>query len=160
MSTYNEQMQKYVAEYRADGGEWPTTSREMAAWIINKGLWKPQSSELISICAEQLARAMREEYVIDPQGRKVRSKHAARIQQTVLWDDIRTASREHMVIAFQQRRQQIVGDCHQLKLDLDSYNENKNDGKPIQMVFDFTEDLNELESESKSLAELKAVKVS
>ena len=159
MSTYNEQMQKYVTEYRADGGEWPATSREMAAWIINKGLWKPQSSELISICAEQLSRAMREEYIIDPQGRKVRSKHAARIHQTVLWDDIRIASRGHMVLSLQQRRQQIVGDCHQLKLDLDSYNENKNDGKPIQMIFDFTEDLNELEAGTKTMPEPKAVKV-
>ena len=66
----------------------------------------------------------------------------------VLWDDIRTASREHMQIAFQQRRQQIVGDCHQLKLDIDSYNENKNEGRPIKMVFDFTDDLSELEIEN------------
>jgi len=147
MATYNEQMQKLVGEYRAQGETWPATSHEMAVWIINHELWKPQKSEVINICAEQLARAMREEYIIDPQGRKVRAKHAARIEQTVLWDDIRTATRKHMQIALQQRRQQIVGDCHQLKLDLDSYNENKNDGKLIQMIFDFTEDLAELETE-------------
>ena len=32
-----------------------------------------------------------------------------------------------------------------LKLDVDSYNENFNTSVPIQMVFDFTEDLEELE---------------
>ena len=51
-----------------------------------------------------------------------------------------------MAIAFQQRRQQIVGDCRQLKADTDSYNENNNTGKPIQMVIDFTDDLAELEA--------------
>lgn len=105
--------------------------------------------KFINICAEQLARAMREEYIVDPQGRRVRAKHAARIKQAVLWDDIRTASREHMQIALQQRRQQIVGDCHQLKLDVESYNENRNYDTPIQMVFDFTIDLIEMEMEKK-----------
>lgn len=60
--------------------------------------------------------------------------------------DIRTAGRQHMQIAFQQRRQQIVGDCRQLKADVDSYNENKNDGKPIRIIFDFTLELVELEA--------------
>jgi hypothetical protein len=96
--------------------------------------------------AEQLSRAMREEYIVDEQGRTVRAKHAARYKQSVLWEDIRTAPREHMEIAFQQRRQQIVGDCRQLKTDADSFNDNSNPGLPIQMVFDFTDDLAELEA--------------
>jgi hypothetical protein len=48
-----------------------------------------------------------------------------------------------MEIAFQQRRQQILGDCRQLKTDVDSYNDNYNDAEPLQMVFDFTDDLAE-----------------
>ncbi len=51
-----------------------------------------------------------------------------------------------MEIAFQQRRQQIVGDCRQLKTDADSFNDNSNPGSPIQMIFDFTDDLAELEA--------------
>ena len=46
--------------------------------------------------------------------------------------------------AFAQRREQIVNDCRQLRTDVDSYNENLNTELPIQMVFDFTDDLNEL----------------
>jgi hypothetical protein len=61
-----------------------------------------------------------------------------------LWADIRTASRRHMQISFQGRRQQIVGDCKQLKTDVDSYNQNANDGAPIQMIFDFTLDIEEM----------------
>ena len=142
-------MQRIVRDYRADGQEWPATTREIAVWAISRKRWEPQRSALIDQCAEHLARAMREEYITDPQGRTVRAKHAARIkrdaQQLVLWADIRTASRQHMEIAFQQRRQQIVGDCRQLKVDVDSYNENGNRGTAIQMIFDFTDDLAELE---------------
>ena len=91
---------------------------------------------------------MREEYITHPQGRRVRAKHAARFmqgeKQITFWGDIRTASREHMDVAFKQRREQIVGDCRQLKTDVDSYNENENDAGPIQMIFDFTLDLEEL----------------
>jgi hypothetical protein len=88
---------------------------------------------------------MREEFYTDPQGRRVRSKHVARVRsegrQLFLWDDHRTASRSHMEIALKQRRRQIVGDCQQLKNDCDSYNENHADTKPIMLSFDFTRDV-------------------
>jgi len=53
-----------------------------------------------------------------------------------------------MHVALQQRRSQIVGDCKQLKTDTDSYNENENAGEPIQMVLDFTRDVEEAEAEA------------
>ena len=63
----------------------------------------------------------------DSKGRRVRVKHPAKMwldgEQTVLWDDIRTAPRLHMQVAFQNRRQGIVSDCRQLKADCDSYND-------------------------------------
>ena len=147
--TYNEQLQTIVRRYIGDGHPWPATTRQIASWAINNKLWAPQRAIVINQCAEQLARAMREEYIRDPQGRTVRAKHAARVErkgeQLVLWADIRTAPRGHLEIAFKQRRQQIVGDCRQLKLDVDSFNENRSFSEPIQMSFDFTTDLLELE---------------
>lgn len=148
MSVYNEQLQNIVTQYTRSGLDWPATTRQIAAWAIQQSLWKPQPSAFIDQCAELLARAMREEYIVDPQGRTVRAKHAARTEregkQLMLWADIRTAPQGHMEIAFQQRRQQVVGDCRQLKVDVDSYNENRNPLRPIQMSFDFTVDLEEL----------------
>ena len=95
-----------------------------------------------------MAQALHEEYISDPQGRRVRAKHAARYEvdgkQQTFWMDIRDknpATRRHMQIAFQNRRQQIVGECVQLKLDIDSYNQNWNSGALIQGCFDFTDDL-------------------
>jgi hypothetical protein len=90
---------------------------------------------------------MREEYITDQQGRRVRAKHVARIdrdgKQAMLWDDIRTADRQHMESALQHRRRSIVGDCVQLRIDTDSYNENRCRENPIQIVLDFTRDVEE-----------------
>ncbi|HKZ53833.1 MAG TPA: hypothetical protein VJ123_00020 [Anaerolineales bacterium] len=135
-----------MTEYINAGEPMPTTTRQMAAWAVREKRWAPHPSSLISQCAADLAEAMREEYIVDPQGRRVRAKHAARVEQAVLWDDIRTAPRDHMEIAFKQRRHQIVGDCRQLKADVDSFNENRSSADPIQMSFDFTNDLLELEA--------------
>lgn len=146
MSTYNEQMQRVVNDYIAAGEEWPATKRQIAAWAVREKKWAPHPSSLISQCAEELVVAMREEIIRDPQGRTVRAKHAARIEQMVLWADIRTASREHMAIAFKQRRKQIVGDCRQLKFDVDSFNQSRSEISPIQMSYNFTNDLLELEA--------------
>jgi hypothetical protein len=145
--TYKEQLQRIVAEYRGNAQPWPATSHEMAVWAIETGRWHPQRSAMLRKCTEELSDAMREEYITDPQGRRVRSKHVARYgegqAQIPLWADIQTAGREHMGIAFQQRRQQILGDCRQLKTDVDSFNDNYNNAEPLQMVFDFTDDLAE-----------------
>jgi hypothetical protein len=150
MTAYTEQLQRIVKQYQDAGQPWPASARQMAAWAIRNRLWEPQQSAMITRCAEELARAMREEYIRDPQGRSVRAKHAARIErdgeQYAFWADIRSATKQHMEIAFQQRRLQVLGECRQLKTDVDSYNENRNQGAPIQMIFDFTLDLQELDS--------------
>ncbi len=147
--TKNEQLQSIAKEYQCAGKKWPASTREIAEWAIKTERWTPHPSAIVNQCAEELSRAMREEFVRDRQGRKIRTKHAATYQngteQLVLWDDIRTASHKHMERSFQQRRQQILGDCKQLKNDVDSYNENRLPHTPIQMVFDFTIDLEEIE---------------
>lgn len=150
MRTQSEMLQDIVRKYRAANQPWPATTRDMAQWAIENKLWAPKPSAIVDQCADQLSRAMREEYITDAQGRRVRAKHAAAQpgkggEQMVLWADIRTAPHQHMAMAFQQRRHQIVGDCRQLKMDVDSYNQNRTPERPIQMVFDFTYDLEELE---------------
>jgi len=155
MSTYNERMQNIVKEYRDAGGRWPATTKDIAAWALKTKRWRPQASSIIGQCADHLTRAMREEYFTDPQGRRVRTKHLAVLnkdgEQLPLWADIRTAPRQHMEMAFQQRRSQIVGDCRHLKTDVDSYNDNACGGNPIRVIYNFTLDLEELErGESKA----------
>lgn len=64
-----------------------------------------------------------------------------------LWadmDDV-NAPRDHFVRSFAQRRQQIVGDCFQLKTDVDVYNDKNPAQQPIQVPLDFTLDVEELQ---------------
>jgi hypothetical protein len=144
-----EQNKRIVGQYREAGEPWPATSTDIARWAIQRQLWQIHPGAIVRQCADQIANAMREEIYTDPQGRRVRLLHAAPYskngRQYLLWDDMRTASNRQMHAAFQNRRQQIVMDCHQLKMDTDSYNQNFNMAKPIQMIFDFTLDLAELE---------------
>ncbi len=150
MTTYNKQMQRIAAEYRASGEPWPAGTRTIAAWAIRTERWELPESAAITKCAEDLQSAMREEYTTDKRGRRVRLLHPATVRsggkQLVLWDDIRTAPRQHMQLSFQQRRRGIVGDVRQLKVDVDSYNDARPEEEPIQMDFDFTMDLAEIEA--------------
>ena len=151
MSSYTEQMQRIVEEYRSAGELWPAAAKTIAAWAIRTGRWELPASAAISKCAEDLSAAMREEYFIDRKGRRVRLLHPVQKkgesgEQLTLWDDIRTAPREHMQLSFQQKRRGIVWDCRQLKMDVDGYNDARPDEEPIQMVFDFTMDLAEYDA--------------
>ena len=150
MATYNRSMQKIVEDYRLAGEPWPASTKTMAAWAIRTGRWALPQSAAVSKCAEDLATAMRDEHITDQKGRRVRLLHPVKTRrggdQMVLWDDIRTAPRNHMQMSFQQRRQGIVGDCRQLKTDIDSYNDAHPTEQPLQAVFDFTMDLAELEA--------------
>jgi hypothetical protein len=49
-----------------------------------------------------------------------------------------------MQMAFQQRRQNIVGDCLHLRTDVDVYNDKNSDQPPLQLSLDFTQDVVEL----------------
>lgn len=150
MATYMKQMQKIVAEYRGAKEPWPATAKAIADWAISTKRWELPAAAIRRRCADDIAAAMREEYLTDKKGRRVRRLHPAPLltagTKEMLWDDIRTAPRNHMQMSFQHRRHGIVGDCRQMKLDLDSYNDAHLDEEPIQMIFDFTMDLAELEA--------------
>lgn len=144
------QHQRIVREYRKSGQPWPATAKDMAEWAIQNGKWYMQPAAVLKQCAEDMAQAMREEYFTDAKGRRVRLFHPARVTRQgelfTEWDDIRTASRSHMQMSFQQHRRKIVGECRQLKTDLDSYNDAHSGEEPMQISFDFNMDLAEIEA--------------
>jgi hypothetical protein len=45
--------------------------------------------------------------------------------------------------AFTQRREQVIGDCLQLQIDVEAYNAMNPTEKPIQLILDFTDDVAE-----------------
>ncbi len=96
---------------------------------------------------------MREEHYTDPQGRSVRAKRPYRPvnildgneEQIFLWVDIHEADEEQAQMAFQLGRKIVVDGCRQLKVGVDSYNENNPHGAYIEMTFDMTEDMSEMD---------------
>ena len=146
-SGYNETLQRFADEYFQEAGKPTATTKELAVWAIRTGRWEPPSDLVIKKCREDFSRALRDQHIIDTSGQPVRAKHVARITrgdvQLHLWADIRRAPREHMETAFQQRREQIVGDCPQLDRDVKYYNGLHPKSAPIQLVFDFRDDVEE-----------------
>ena len=89
MSTYIKQMQDIVTQYRLAGQPWPAQSKAIGAWAIANKLWNLHPSAALAKCTEDISRAMREEFVTDRQGRRVRVKHPVAVrrdgEQMVLW---------------------------------------------------------------------------
>ena len=148
-SGYLETLQGMADEFFSETGRDTATTKEIAVWAIRTERWEAPADIVLRKCREDFAKALREQYITDDRGRPVRAKHVARItregQQLHLWADIRRAPRQHMLVAFQQRREQIVGDCRQLKRDADFYNAAHPGNEPIQLWFDFRDDIAEAE---------------
>jgi hypothetical protein len=167
---YSESLQQIAQKYREAAEPWPATARQMARWAYRRKLWEPQEKNIIGQLARDLARALREEYYTDPKGRRVRTKHAARLaddglldgdgsaltQQRVFWADIRTDDPKHLEAALKQRRMGIVGDCKQLRTDVDSFNDFHPSGRKIQMIFNFEDDLAEMDEPTEYQPSLSA----
>lgn len=143
----NEKLQNLWKQYEVGNNHQPTGTRLVVQWAVSKGFLTIPDVDPLDVLASQMAQALRSETAIDKDGRAYRVNHSVRIgkhgvQQT-LWSHIGSASRGHMQMAFAQRREQIVGDCVQLKTDVDAYNGRNPKSEPIQLVLDFTDDVSE-----------------
>ncbi|MGH6811620.1 MAG: hypothetical protein ACREDM_04525 [Methylocella sp.] len=148
MPTFNEQLVKIVEDYRAASRPWPASAEQIAEWAVEQERFHLTRGMAISQCKEKIARAMRLEHVKDKKARSIRRYYAARLrdngQLVMKWDDL-NAARPFMEASTANRRNQILGECHQLKNDVNSYNERRCPEEPIQVEFNFTVDLEELE---------------
>lgn len=159
MSAYSNAIKDYIERYKKEvGSDGLIDTHDLASWAYSNGLHKPNVTTIINLIAADIAQVFREEYRTDQSGRRYRAKHAAtskRDNKTLsLWGDIDDANapHEHFVRSFGQRRQMIVGDCYQLKTDADHYNDVRNPVEPIQIVLDFTLDIEELQHSKKKHA--------
>ena len=148
MSGYSNAVKDYVERYKREvSSDGLLDPHEVAEWAYKNGLHKPSVKTVIDAIATDIAQAFREEYRVDRHGRRYRAKHATthkRDNKTLaLWADLDdpNAPHTHFVKSFAQRRQQIVGDCLQLKTDVDVYNEKRTPVDPIPVPLDFTLDI-------------------
>ena len=152
MSAYHNQVKEYIGRFEKEKGATGLLDpHEIAAWAYENGLHKPNVKTIIDAIAADIAQFFREQYRVAPSGMHYRAMHAVKNKvgnkTAWLWADMDdpNAKREHFVRSFADRRRQIVGDCVQLKTDVDVYNEKNSTMPKIQMIMDFTEDVKELQ---------------
>ena len=152
MSAYASQMKSYIERYRSEvGNDGLLDPHAVAQWAYHNGLHKPSVRTVVDAIASDIAQHFREDYRTDGTGQRYRAMHAVRTKNgdktQSLWADMddERAPREHFVRSFAQRRQQIVGDCLQLKTDVDVYNAKDPTRSPVQVPLDFTYDVEELQ---------------
>ena len=144
--TKNEYLLRLYREYARERGEHePVSVSDLADWAMRHGRYEPPPAKVRKQCERDFAAMFRQRYVKNEEGEKVRVMHAVRMQQSSLWDDVHTISRKMMETSLRQRRQQVVHDCYQMKVDAKYYNDRNLNERPIQLVLDFTVDVVEME---------------
>jgi hypothetical protein len=151
MATKHERLQDAWHRYDGDQEHQPTSARQAVEWAVAEGLLELPQIDPYDILAGDMADALRAEIQTDEKGRRYRVNHAIRVSkggvQYTFWGALGFAPHSHMERAFAQRRDQIVGDCLQLKTDVDVYNDMNRDKQPeIQLVLDFADDVKERQS--------------
>ncbi len=100
MSTKNEQLQRAWHMFEKQNGHLRASAREASIWAVEKGLIDLRHVDPYDVLANDMARALREEYATDKQGRRYRVNHAVRITrqgvQYTMWAMLRAAPRAHM----------------------------------------------------------------
>jgi hypothetical protein len=150
--SFSAQLLGLVEAYLDAGGKEPYSPRDVAEWAIKNGRWDRHKATAVTQCAREISRALREDYYTDAKGRNVRARHPVRYfvdtpsgekEQRTLWQHHQKMSPEFAERSFKQRRLQIVGDCTQLKIDVDSWNDQHDPKDRIQLKLDFTCDVAE-----------------
>jgi hypothetical protein len=145
--TKNDRLQRAWRQYEDTHGRLAATAREVVEWGVRAGLLDLPPVDPYDVLAEDMARALREEYATDKKGRRYRVNHAVRVTkggvQYTFWAMLGYADRPHMQRAFIQRREQVVGDLVQLATDVEVYNDMNSEIEPIQLPLDFTHDVEE-----------------
>lgn len=142
--TIGMQLQDIVHEYMIEHGLEEVDLDAAARWAVETGKYQRKTISLEQQCRREMARALRSERHIDPQGREVRTMHPVRVpeikgvkgEQFVLWADIRNATPKHMRLSFSQNRRRILADVKRHKNDVDSYNDN-NKHNAVLPLFDY-----------------------
>jgi hypothetical protein len=131
----------------------PLDPAKVAKWAYATGEWKPKETPPEEVLRRKLCRALRHRYMVDPQGREVRSYFAA-VEEVMTPEGLKRASRFYPLFkapvnvvrqALALDRRQALATAIQMKLDFDSYNENNELGEVLEPLdLDFNKDIQEM----------------
>ena len=74
----NESLQRIFRQYEQEHGRVASGTREACVWAVRKDLLELPVSDPYDRLADDMARALREEFAADAQGRRYRVNHAFR----------------------------------------------------------------------------------
>lgn len=135
---------RITRDFEEEHGRIPFNLHEVYAWAVSKGLWQAPNDLAEKKFITEMADALREEFVTTTDGEKVRYYYAVTHgRQGTLWGNLHTAPRDHIATSLKQRRRQSLGDCRQMKRDMDFVNKERFTSDPIQLSFNFDADLAE-----------------
>jgi hypothetical protein len=149
VSTYDENMLRIWEQFQEEVSPDPTDLRDMGAWARSKGLWAPRPIDVDTSFARDMADVLRKQVRTDKDGRKYRAFIPAKGKggdglPLFKWADIDVAPRSHVEKGFQGERRQIASDCFALAMKVDHYNAIHPDEEPLQVPFNFEEDIEEM----------------
>jgi len=136
-------------QYQDEVSPDPTDLRDIGAWARTKGLWSPRPIDVDTSFARDMADVLREQVRVDKDGRKYRAFIPAKTRggdglPLFKWADIDVAPRDHVEKGIQGERRQIANDCFALAMKVDHYNAIHPDEEPLQVPFNFEEDIEEM----------------
>ena len=153
---YAEQMQEIYHRYRRENHvprDKVVDLHDVFTWAYEKKLWEPKRADMASQFVREMSPSLRQETEINESGDKVRVNFAVRKKdgdkQLRLWGDINMPL-DDLERSCQQRRNGIVNVCCQLSNDVDHINRVRKPKVPIQIIWDFTDDVKEQKEIRKS----------
>jgi hypothetical protein len=149
MGAYKENMLRIWDRYCKEVSAEPADLRELGSWAISKGLWAPRPVDMNAGFARDMADVLREQVRTDKDGREYRAFIPAKGSgkdgaPLFKWADIDLAPRSHVEKGAQSERRQIANDCFALAMKVEHYNATHPKEEPIQVPFNFGEDIEEM----------------
>jgi hypothetical protein len=139
--------QKFIRYYKEVTGVTDVNMKEVAKLAVKMGWKMPQPKDPLDLLAKEFTDAARLEIRTDKNtGNPYRAYHslfdAHDGEQPSTWIDIDDKPpRSKMLKSLVKRREQMIGDGLQLTFDAEHWNSICPTEEPIQMLMDFTEDI-------------------
>ena len=149
MGTYKENMLLIWKRYSDEVSAEPADLREVYAWAKENNLWAPRPIDISASFARDMVDVLREQTRTDKAGRQYRAFIPAKSKgkdglPLFKWADIDVAPRSHVEKGVQFERRQIASDCFALAMKVEHYNATHPKDEPLQVVFNFEEDIEEM----------------
>jgi hypothetical protein len=140
-----EQLQLIVHDYMREHKTTEVDPDELTAWAINTGRMERDKSSFFRRCKKTLLKAIKDERVIDAQGREVPMMIGIRKkEQKSLWVTLLDALPKQVRVALSQQRRSMVAWCKRHSNTTGTYNDNNKFGAQVEPYdYNFNKDLRE-----------------